>query len=621
MNDWEKLLENDVLSQEERKCLCNELMTTESRMEKLILKYFTVDDYRKVWEKKIGGGVIGGKACGLLMAQKLVEVRLPECVDRLEEHHSFFIGSDVFQEYLEVNGCLGIRVRDFMNKEHFEEAQEMRERLRCGQFPESFLEQAEKVLDYYGTEPIIVRSSSLMEDGYGNSFSGKYESVFCTNQGSKEERMEEFLGAIRQVYASVLNLSAMEYRRKWHLLDADERMGLLIQKVSGERIGEWYLPVAAGMGCSYNPYKWMEQLNPEAGMIRMVMGLGTRAVQRTPGDYPRLVGLDRAQANIRTTVADRHKYSQRQVDVLDLKEKRCCTIPLQSILEQLPEQYRKLALSRDTDAEYTLAQRRIYRKIYFADCQGMVDQGEFIDMMRRSLKMLENEYGRPVDVEFAVTASAPGKWKVNLLQCRPLQAYMSEKVKIPDGIDDELLFDVRRTSMRRSKTERIHYIVWVDPQKYYECSYVKKPDVGRLIGRINEHFEDTEYRPMLLVPGRIGTSSPELGVPVVYAEISQFHAICEVAYGKVGYHPDLSYGSHMFQDMVEADVYYGAINENSKTRLYHPEKLREYPEVLCEWFPEEKELSEIVKVYDLTGHDANLILDAKEGRAVCRIRK
>ncbi len=621
MNELEKLLEKEMLSDEERKQICNELMTTELRMEKLILRYFTVGDFRKVWERKIGDGVIGGKACGLLAARKLISVRLPECVERLEDHHSFFIGSEVFQEYLRFNDCIELRARHRLEKDRFQEVEELEKRLRGGSFPEEIVEQFRKLIAYYGNDPIIVRSSSLMEDGFGHAFSGKYESVFCMNQGTEEERLEEFICAVRRVYSSTMNLSAIEYRRKWHLLDADEQMALLVQRVAGERIGDWYLPVAAGMGCSYNPYKWMEHLNPEAGMLRMVMGLGTRAVERTPGDYPRLVGLDRAQANMRTTIAERHKYSQRQVDVLDLKTREFKTITLREILDLLPVQHKKMVLSRDTDAEKLLAQRRIYRKIYFADCQGLVDRNEFIDMMRRMMKMLETEYGRPVDVEFAVTMSEDGRWNVNLLQCRPLHEYMSEKVVIPEGIDDELLFDVRRTSMRRSKTERMHYIVWVDPQKYYECPYAKKPDVGRLIGRINNYFEDTEYKIMLLVPGRIGTSSPELGVPVVYADISQFGAICEVAYGKVGYHPDLSYGSHMFQDMVEADVYYGAINENSKTRLYHPEMLENYPEVLAQIVPGEEELQEIVKVYDMTGYDAVLMLDSAQGRAVCRIHE
>ena len=267
-----------------------------------------------------------------------------------------------------------------------------------------------------------------------------------------------------------------------------------------------------------------------------------------------------------------------------------------------------------------LAERHIYRKVYFADCQGLVDDMDFIHLMRDLMKMLEAAYERPVDVEFAVSCPDQGGWKLNLLQCRPLQAVRSEQVRIPEGVDHELLFDVRRTSMRRSKEERIDYIVWVDPQQYYEYTYAKKPDVARLIGRINQRFEDTDYKLMLLVPGRIGTSSPELGVPVAYSEISQFNAICEVAYDKAGYHPELSYGSHMFQDMVEADVYYGAINDNSKTRLYQPELLAGCPEILAGLCPDEPEMLRIVKVYDVRKCGASLTLDAHEGRAVCRIR-
>ena len=433
--------------------------------------------------------------------------------------------------------------------------------------------------------------------------------------------MVELEEAIRRVYASTMNEQSIEYRRKRHLLDVDEQMALLIQQVAGQQYGDLYMPVAAGMGCSYNPYKWMEHLNPEAGMLRMVMGLGTRAVERTPGDYPRLIGLDRAQANLRTTLAERHKFSQRKVDVLDFGTKSLCTKSLEKILDLFPKWQKKMVLSRDTDAEDMLAERHIYRTIYFADCQGMVDNLEFIRMMRTLMKMLEKEYERPVDVEFAVTSPEEGIWRLNLLQCRPLQTAKSEQVHIPDGVDHEFLFDVRRTSMRRSKEEPIDYIVWVDPQKYYEYEYAKKPDVARLISRINQHFEDTDKKLMLLVPGRIGTSSPELGVPVVYAEISQFSAICEVAYGKAGYHPDLSYGSHMFQDMVEADVYYGAINDNSKTRLYRPELLTRYPEVLKDILPgESQELADIVKIHDVSRSGATLTLDAQEGRAVCRIR-
>ena len=620
MTDWPDILTKDHLTKGERKCICNRLMTTESHMEQLILKHFTEEDFRKVWKRKIGGGVIGGKACGLLVARKLIEVNMPEYAEHVEPHNSFFVGTDVFYRYLVLNRCVELKARHRLEKEHFQETEELTNRLRTGSLPEDIRQELRDMLAHYGATPIIVRSSSIMEDGYGNAFSGKYESIFCMNQGTEEERLEELEEAIRRVYASVMNEDAIEYRRKRHLLDVDEQMALLIQQVAGQEYEGLYLPVAAGMGCSYNPYKWMEHLNPEAGMLRMVMGLGTRAVERTPGDYPRLIGLDRAQANLRTTCAERHKFSQRKVDVLDFGEKRLCTKSLETIMDRFPKWQKKMVLSRDTDAEDMLAQRHIYRKICFADCQGIVENQDFIHMMRALLKMLEAEYERPVDVEFAVTSPQEDVWKLNLLQCRPLQTARSEQVRIPEGVDNEFLFDVRRTSMRRSKEERIDYIVWVDPQNYYEYPYSKKTDVARLISRINQHYEDTDRKLMLLVPGRIGTSSPELGVPVVYAEISQFNAICEVAYSKAGYHPDLSYGSHMFQDMVEADVYYGAINDNSKTRLYRPELLTNYPEILLDIWPGEQELSHIVKIFDVTRCRASLILDAQEGRAVCRIR-
>lgn len=624
---WEELLERTDVTEEEKRELCNRIMTKDSRMEKLILKNFTVEDLYKVWSRRIGTGLIGGKASGLLVARKLIQKNLPEYKDLLAPHHSYFVGSDVFYEYLEWNDCVELRQKFMKEKERFHEADELRDRLSHGKFSAHIEEQLREIVCHYEDTPIVVRSSSFLEDGFGNAFSGKYESAFCMNEGTEEERLEELENAIRSVYASTMNPSAIEYRRRRKLLDADEQMALLVQKVEGHRYNDFYMPVAAGMGCSYNPYKWMENMNPDAGMLRMVMGLGTRAVQRTPGDYPRLIGLDRAQANLRTTVAERHKFSQRQVDVLDYKTHTLGARRLSEVIDEMPDWQKKFVLSRDTDAEYTLRQRGVHRKVYFADCQGMVDESRFVEMMSDILKMLEKEYERPVDIEFAVSGLAAHEFRVNLLQCRPLQTGASQKIHIPEGVDHNTLFDVRRTSMRRSKTEKLDMIVWVDPKKYYEYPYAKKFDVADKIGEINQYFkndedetkDDESGKMLLLVPGRIGTSSPELGVPVVYENISQFSAICEVAYSEAGYHPELSYGSHMFQDLVEADVYYGALNDNSKTRIYQPQILSQYKNRFPEIWPEDTELSEIIKVYDVSACSCELILDMKDGRAVCII--
>lgn len=603
---------------EEKKKICNELLTREERMEALILKYFTQEDFERIESRKAGGGQIGGKACGLLVAHKLLKVKLPRYGDCLEKHNASFIGSEIFCRYLMDNGCMELRARHMEEKEHFGGVEELKEKLRNGVFSEELREGFVKILKLYPTQPLIIRSSSFLEDGYDSSFTGKYESVFCHNQGTEKERLSEFQEAIRQVYASTMNPGAIAYRKKRKLLGADEQMALLIQPVSGQVHGKYFMPLSAGMGCSYNPYKWMSEMNPDAGMLRMVVGLGTRAVERTPGDYPRLVGMDRARANFRTTVAERHKYSQRKVDVIDLEEKQLLTKQLSEIIPMLSYKEKELVLSRDTDAEERLRLRDDYRNVYFADCQGLVEQNEFIQMMEEILKMLEEAYERPVDIEYAVNVQESGKLMVNLLQCRPLQSFVSEQVHLPILPENKILFDVYRTSMRRSKIEKLDIIVWVDPQKYYEYPYARKPDVARLISRINDKFEDSK-KMMLLVPGRIGTSSPELGVSVTYADINQFMAICEVAYSKAGYQPDLSYGSHMFQDLVEADIYYGAISENSYTKKYEPELLLGRSEILKNLWPEETELAEIVKVYDVSYDYAGLMLDAREGRAVCWI--
>ena len=95
-----------------------------------------------------------------------------------------------------------------------EEFAEVEERFLEGVFPASIMEQFRVMLDYFGQAPIIARSSSLLEDGFGNAFAGKYRSEYCANQGDPEERMESFLRALKLVYASALNPYALSYRRK-----------------------------------------------------------------------------------------------------------------------------------------------------------------------------------------------------------------------------------------------------------------------------------------------------------------------------------------------------------------------------------------------------------------------
>ena len=136
-----------------------------------------------------------------------------------------------------------------------------------GSFSPQIEGQFRKLIDYYGNEPIIVRSSSILEDGFGNAFAGKYESVFCSSTGSPEDRLEAFEQAVRTVYASAASLSALDYRKRRGLEKLDEQMAILVQRVSGSRYSGFFMPSAAGVGYSSSPYR-MGLLHPESGMLR-----------------------------------------------------------------------------------------------------------------------------------------------------------------------------------------------------------------------------------------------------------------------------------------------------------------------------------------------------------------
>ena len=156
--------------------------------------------------------------------------------------------------------------------------------------------------------------------------------------------------------------------------------------------------------------------------------------------------------------------------------------------------------------------------------------------MSRLLKTLREKYEYPVDIEYTVNLGADGGFVVNLLQCRPLQVRISDQeLEVPEISADDTYLRLRGASMGRSTRESVGRIVTVDPKAYYDCPYAKKSEAAAVIGEINRAGRNFGDAALLFVPGRIGTSSPELGVPVTFADISEFRLICEISYSEAGY--------------------------------------------------------------------------------------
>lgn len=599
--------------------ICDIMMSRDERMRKMIKENFRPQDYLAIRKRMIGTGMIGGKACGMLLARKIIENNCPEIYRKLEPHDSFYIGSDVFYTYIVENKFWDLRIRQRTEEEYFSVAEEFAERLMTGKFSREMEEQFVKLLEYYGQDPIIVRSSSILEDGFGNAFAGKYESVFCSNSGDMDQRLEELENAVRTVYASTLGKSALDYRSRRGLQNRDEQMALLVQRVSGSYYGEYYMPCVAGVGYSFSPYRFMDELDPSAGMLRLVMGLGTSAVDRTEGSYPRLVSLDKPNATTARNSTEKHQYSQRKLELMNRASRKLEQMDPDLVKPYLPTYLKKLLFEHDYDTERIFRERGQSRDIEFVSCQGIVGKEDLMKQMQEILAAISKEYDYPVDTEFTINLSESGDYVINLLQCRPLQVYQDAKeTEMPEEVDPEtILFECRNSSMGLSRFEKLDVIVYIDPVLYYNMPYKDKYRIGQALGAVNWAMRGKNKKMLLLSPGRIGTSSPELGVPALFSDISEFEGICEIADSRAGYNPELSYGSHFFQDLVEAGILYNAIFENEKTLSYKPDLLFGFENRILEFVPNADEIKDIIRVYDVADANFGLYNDMKKERILC----
>ena len=598
--------------------ICELMMTKDERMLSKIKEYFTFEDYITIFDRRVGSGLVGGKTCGMLLARKIIEKECPDIYNNFfEPDDSFYIGSDLFYTYIVSNDLWDLRVKQRTHEGYYEYGRKLEESLKTGTFSDEIKKEFIHILDYFGQNPIIVRSSSFLEDGFGNAFAGKYESVFCVNRGSLEERLAAFEEAVKTVYSSTMNISALEYRKINGLDDTDEQMALLVQRVSGSYNGDYYFPTAAGVGFSYSPYSPLPNMDNSKGMLRLVMGLGTKAVDRTKKDYPRIVNLDKPEITMMKDIKEKHRYSQHYLDVIDFKNLSLHDIPIDEGLEIIPKHSKKVLVEHDREAERMFRERGQHREIVFVNCEGIVKNQEFIKVMKEILNTLENAYDYPVDIEYTVNSGQNKSFNVNLLQCRPLQVSINnEKIEMPES--ENVFFHIKESSMGMSRKDEIDVICYVDPHKYYEYPYAQKSSISRVISDVNSYCKDNNKTAILIVPGRIGTSSPELGIPVVFADISHFSAILEEAYSEVGYMPELSFGSHMFQDLVEAEIYYGALFENEKKIEYNKEKIFDHQNILKEINSNlNEEIYDMIQVIDFNEDKAELYHDMNKDETIC----
>ncbi len=622
----EELLHRTIHKEEKRKLLdhlCEIMISREERIRALARKHLTLEDLLNIKARLIGTGYIGGKAVGMLIARSmLLQDRSFDWHNCLEPHDSFFIGSDVFYTYIVENGWWKLRMDQKTREGYFEVAKVLREKMLDGRFPEEIEEQFWRVIEYFGQSPIIVRSSSLLEDAFGNAFAGKYESIFCVNQGTPEERYRQFREAIRRVYASTLNEDALAYRLQRGLEKHDEQMALLVQRVSGSYRKDCFFPDLAGVGLSYNTFVWKKDMDPRAGMLRLVLGLGTRAVNRVENDYPRIVPLDAPLLRPHSGENDLRRYSQHDVDVLNISSNEFETIPAADVLSEDMNIRSELVGVRDYESEERLKERgRGGQKKWILTFDGLLSENPFPQVMQKMLKTLELKYSYPVDIEFTVNFTRGDAFQINLVQCRPLQTRGEGKgmqVVIPSDVpESQILFQSEGNFMGGSLVQPVKRLVYVDSEEYSRLSLSEKYDIARLIGRLNRISRREECPAILLGPGRWGTTTPSLGVPVRFAEINQFVSLVEIAYMTGSLMPELSFGTHFFQDLVETDIFYVALFPEREEFLFNVGLIREGENRLPLLLPECGRYEKTVFVRDVDAENFLLMADIVSRKVLC----
>ncbi len=569
-----------------------------------IHKHIQVEAFLKLLDTFISSprsiGRIGGKGSGFFLANQILKSHkkeFPEFANILIPK-TWYISSDEFGYLLEDNGFNELNEHKYLDmvaiRTSYPRVIQMLKNARMSPY---ILNELHKIMDTCEDCPFIIRSSSLLEDQIDTSFSGKYKSLFITNTGTRAERLQQLIEGILEVYASIFNADSIQYRIKNNLLDCNEQMGIMIQEVVGYKVGPYYFPLFGGVAFSNNELRWSPRIKREDGLLRMVMGLGTRAVDRVGEDYPLL--LSPGQPNLRISQSPNEilRYSPQYIDLIDLNNKQFLTIPINELLKEYGDQIPNInliasVLKNDIIMDLNPITTDFKKDNIIITFNGLIKKTAFIKQIKSVLTLLQDELGYPVDIEFASDGN-----HFYLLQCRPQSRnHDNAPVAIPANIPFQNTVFTANKYISNGKVTGIQTVVYVDPYEYSKLeSYKDLINIRNIIHELNQILPRRSF--LLMGPGRWGSRGDiKLGVPVAYSDINNTAMLIEVANKQSQYEPELSFGTHFFQDLVEENIKYLPLYPEDSDSIFHRAFFQGSKNALSNILPAYSYLDEVVKV-------------------------
>ena len=349
-------------------------------------------------------------------------------------------------------------------------------------------------------------------------------------------------------------------------------------------------------------------------------------MDRSDDDYTRVVALNDPQRRPESDATQVRQYSQRRVDVIDLEASQLAAYDFADVCPQCGQLPLDLFASPDRELAAWVAEQHLDdRCAYTLTFDKLLTETPFVGDMRQILSLLQTAYDSPVDLEFTANFFAKDDYKINLVQCRPLQIAAETAVadspgKIPKP---DVILQSRGAVIGPSRLSVIDRIVYVEPVLYGQLPIADRYSLARVIGRLLHRKQ--RRRPgdtMLIGPGRWGTKSPSLGVPVSFSEIDSIAVLCEIVAMRDDLIPDVSLGTHFFNDIVELDILYLALFPGRSHNDWNREFFLQSPNRLAQLLPDAAKWAPVLRVLDFsdtesTGYRVRVYANTPQQLVLC----
>jgi len=527
---------------------------------------------------RIGDGSLGGKARGLAFLDTLIKRnRLYDKYNNaiITIPRTLVLCTDVFDEFMEDNKLYKIALTEKNDEVILKKFIKARLPIRIHEDLFKFISVV--------NNPIAIRSSSLLEDSYYQPFAGIYNTYMIPNDSSNENVMSEMLCiAIKSVYASAFYKDSKAYMTATSNIIDEEKMGIVLQEVTGKQYGEKFYPVLSGVARSINFYP-IDPEKPENGIANIALGLGKYIVDggttlRFSPKYPKKI--------LQTSTPDMAlRETQKQFYALDL----CAG----HFVPSVDDSYNLLKL-KISDAEKDNSLKHVASTFDFnnniirdgANYDGKklitfsnilkYDTFPLANILMDILKIGQEEMGKHVEIEFAVEMDSDSETQnvFNILQIRPIVANNQTIDEDLSKIPEKNLIMSSESALGNGIIDDIVDFVYVKPESF---DTAKSSKIAEIVGKINEQFIEEQKNYILVGPGRWGSSDPWLGIPVRWAQISAARVIVES--GLANYRIDPSQGTHFFQNLTSFRVGYFTINPFMKDGFYDLDYLAKFDAV------------------------------------------